>query len=523
MDTHHTTHAAGTAATMKRENFSALEQRSREDEQQFQIIARQWLTKERQILELLEHVKVTEEILRARDEQLQSQSHQLQITADELQEKERQFQVKTQQLEESDVALQDKVQRLAEHERRIVLQERRHAEQEHRLQTLERQLQEMGQQLQETTRQFEETRQQLQETTGHLNTWQQYSDELLNSRAFRLGSVLTWPARKLRHSQLLNRHPRPDKEPPLDHEAQSPAPSQPVVLTEQVFEARAEEMEPVRNFGTVVIGIVTYNNPPNQLAQLSRSIEIAVNGLCEAAVPVRVFLIDNGEESSWPASSIPARRFKARGNIGFGSAMNVLMSAAFSEPETEWFLCINPDGVLHHKLLLELLSSSRAHPQSLIEARHFPEEHVKYYDPQSLETSWASGACLLIRRKIFETIGGFDPNFFLYMEDVDFSWRARSAGFNIKLSPNALFGHAVLHRKHDPNVDKLFLLSGRYLAFKWQDTKFLNWAEQMLIRRDYFSSKTELPPLPELKVNSMKMDVSLPDFKHYFIFSPARW
>src|SRR5205807_8297 len=37
---------------------------------------------------------------------------------------------------------------------------------------------------------------------------------------------------------------------------------------------------------------------------------------------------------------------------------------------------------------------------------------------------WATGCCLLVRRSCWEKVGGFDPDFFLYYEDVDFCHRA---------------------------------------------------------------------------------------------------
>lgn len=40
-----------------------------------------------------------------------------------------------------------------------------------------------------------------------------------------------------------------------------------------------------------------------------------------------------------------------------------------------------------------------------------------------------SGAAFVLKRSVFEEIGGFDGTFFLYMEDIDLSWRARLAGY----------------------------------------------------------------------------------------------
>lgn len=272
----------------------------------------------------------------------------------------------------------------------------------------------------------------------------------------------------------------------------------------------------------LVIGIVTFNNPQRQLGQLLRSIELAVEGINETPVAVQVYVIDNGRKTTWAESNIEIIKFDSAGNIGFGNAMNVLMTASFLDRTTKWFLCVNPDGVLHYKALNELLSRSRAARDSLIEARQFPEEHPKQYHPISLDTPWASGACLLIPRNIFEAVGGFDPNFFMYLEDVDLSWRVRAAGFSIKVAPDALFGHSVMDRKPDPWINRAYLISGRYLAFKWGGAKFVRWAEKELVKAGFFSSRAEMPPLPQLTLE-LQVHTSVADFEHLFYFAPPRW
>jgi N-acetylglucosaminyl-diphospho-decaprenol L-rhamnosyltransferase len=54
---------------------------------------------------------------------------------------------------------------------------------------------------------------------------------------------------------------------------------------------------------------------------------------------------------------------------------------------------------------------------------------------------WVSGACLLIRREAWEEIGGFDPSFFMYMEDVDLCWRAGRAGWGVLYQPGGEVTH----------------------------------------------------------------------------------
>ena len=272
----------------------------------------------------------------------------------------------------------------------------------------------------------------------------------------------------------------------------------------------------------LVIGIVTYNNSQEQLDDLLKSINIAANNVTEMDVTIEVFIIDNGKETFLDHPTLKIAKFKSQGNIGFARGMNHLMSNAFSNPQTQWFLCLNPDGALHHDSLNELIKLSVLEPHTLIEARQFPEEHPKVYDIQTLEASWVSGACLLIHRDIFEKTNGFDPNFFMYMEDVDLSWRARAAGFSVKVASNALFGHSVLEREFNPVSEKYFFLSGRYLAYKWQNKDFVEWLEKELVARGHYPSLSEIPELPDLQEDVL-IKPEIADFKYYFHFSQARW
>ncbi len=59
------------------------------------------------------------------------------------------------------------------------------------------------------------------------------------------------------------------------------------------------------------------------------------------------------------------------------------------------------------------------------------------------DVAWLSGCALLVRREAFEAVGGFDPGFFLYVEDVDLGSRLRGAGWRLRYEPAAVVEHRV--------------------------------------------------------------------------------
>jgi N-acetylglucosaminyl-diphospho-decaprenol L-rhamnosyltransferase len=54
---------------------------------------------------------------------------------------------------------------------------------------------------------------------------------------------------------------------------------------------------------------------------------------------------------------------------------------------------------------------------------------------------WVSGSCMAIRREVLDKVGRFDEGFFLYFEEVDFCWRARSEGWSCWCLPWARIVH----------------------------------------------------------------------------------
>ncbi|MGD8815207.1 MAG: glycosyltransferase family 2 protein, partial [Anaerolineales bacterium] len=62
-------------------------------------------------------------------------------------------------------------------------------------------------------------------------------------------------------------------------------------------------------------------------------------------------------------------------------------------------------------------------------------------DAEPIKILGAAGACLMVRRKLFEALGGFDPDFFIYFDDADLAWRARLMGSKVVIAPRSVIYH----------------------------------------------------------------------------------
>ncbi len=58
-----------------------------------------------------------------------------------------------------------------------------------------------------------------------------------------------------------------------------------------------------------------------------------------------------------------------------------------------------------------------------------------------MDVFWATGAALFVRSDVYHTMGGLDPDFFAHMEEIDFCWRIKNAGYKIKVNPASVVYH----------------------------------------------------------------------------------
>lgn len=91
------------------------------------------------------------------------------------------------------------------------------------------------------------------------------------------------------------------------------------------------------------------------------------------------------------------------------------------------------------------------------------------------EVDAVSGAAFAIRRDLFDELGGFDEDTFLYMEDTDLSWRARLAGWRALYAPTSVVLHQYTLRLTSQKV--FYQERNRYLML----LKNLKWPTLLLL------------------------------------------
>ncbi|MBD3360095.1 MAG: glycosyltransferase [Candidatus Buchananbacteria bacterium] len=180
-------------------------------------------------------------------------------------------------------------------------------------------------------------------------------------------------------------------------------------------------------------------------------------------------------------------------NLGFAQGNNVAMAKALQR-DFDYILLINQDTISQPDFLSKIIKVAEAdekiaavqprlmlHPQtdkvnSLGNAIHYlgfgyslGANQPLSGDLQSFEIAYASGAALLMKSEVLKQIGLFDPDFFMYHEDLDLGWRMRMAGYKIMVVPESVVYHKY---EFSRSVKKYYYMErNRYICilenYKW--------------------------------------------------------
>lgn len=190
--------------------------------------------------------------------------------------------------------------------------------------------------------------------------------------------------------------------------------------------------------------------------------------LVQRVAPHEIILVDNGSSD---ASIEIVRRYPSvhvleqNRNLGFARGNNVAIEAAAAE--SEWIALVNPDAFPDLHWLEALLSAARDHPafdvfgcklvkdadsaildgvgdvyhMSGLVWRTGHGVPVSSFSEQACELFSPCAAAALYRRSALLEVGGFDEDFFCYVEDVDLGFRLRLAGHKALYVPDAVVHH----------------------------------------------------------------------------------
>jgi N-acetylglucosaminyl-diphospho-decaprenol L-rhamnosyltransferase len=216
----------------------------------------------------------------------------------------------------------------------------------------------------------------------------------------------------------------------------------------------------------VTMVVVTFNSRDTVDSTLESHRERCVRG------EIRCIVVDNASldgtadhiERAHPWVSV----VRSRENEGFGRACNRGLTAA----DTEYVLLLNPDAVLlpaDLDLLLEFMDQTpragvcgpavqeasgvlqhagglpspwRIMLKPLIPRWSSRGQYRAAPGDKPVITDWICGSTLLVRKRLIDEIGGFDPRFFLYFEETDLCRRALASGWEIWTDGRAVGTHA---------------------------------------------------------------------------------
>lgn len=161
--------------------------------------------------------------------------------------------------------------------------------------------------------------------------------------------------------------------------------------------------------------------------------------------------------------------------FGFNSGTAKGHNMMAKDTAADLLMIMNPDVILEPGCLCKLMDNICKADVGMVEARQTPLEHAKEYDEKSGETEWASTACTIFKTSVYKEIGGFDQEtFFLYCDDLDFSWRIRLAGYKIIYVPSAIVYHSKklsVDGKWAPTNAEIYYSAeaAMLLAYKWSN------------------------------------------------------
>ncbi len=233
--------------------------------------------------------------------------------------------------------------------------------------------------------------------------------------------------------------------------------------------------------------IVNYN-VKEYLKNLINSIQKAAQDLS-----VEIIVIDNAS-SDGSVEEIgnlfpEVRLIPSDKNLGFGKANNLGLEMSTGK----YILLLNPDTIVKENTFTELIKFLENNPEAGMlgckvlnpdgtlqlpcrrsfptpwvsftkitglsslfpKSRFFAKYNLTYLNENEVnEVDAISGAFMFLRREVYEKIGGFDPQFFMYGEDLDLCFRTQKSGYKVFYVPHTEIIHYKGESTRRSNLDE---------------------------------------------------------------------
>ena len=150
-------------------------------------------------------------------------------------------------------------------------------------------------------------------------------------------------------------------------------------------------------------------------------------------------------------------------NDGFAAGNNVGIKYALDEFGSNYILLLNNDTIVTKNCLSKMLDSLKKDKSAgIATCKLMKTNNKEEIDCYGGKINWnkvvgnfnyvkkqndfyyseiASGACMLIKKEVFEKIGYLSEDYFMYFEDLDYSVRAIEADYKIQVVPEAIIYH----------------------------------------------------------------------------------
>lgn len=226
--------------------------------------------------------------------------------------------------------------------------------------------------------------------------------------------------------------------------------------------------------------IVHYNTPKETKECLDSLSKISTKNFDH-----NIIVVDNGSKKQCKItqkfSNASIELIRSESNLGFTGGNNLGISHAIKQYQSDYILLLNSDTEVDKDFLEHLYADIKNKPDVGISNpkiyfykgtefhsksyRRSEKGNVLWYAGGSMDwenitafhrgvdevdlgqfdmqakSEFATGCAMFIKREVIERVGILDKKFFLYSEDVDYSFRAKKYGYKIGFSPNSVVYH----------------------------------------------------------------------------------